>query len=86
MKHLMRGGGGVKKVPKSSDVIYGRPPKYILNHCCMVSHPVKVPMKFFPFISKAISAYYALFRGGGNGGAGGAIAPPTFVNLVLIYP
>ena len=52
----------------------------------MVSHPVKVPMKFFPFIFKAISAYCALFRGGGNGGAGGAIAPPTFVNLVLIYP
>ena len=52
----------------------------------MVSHPVKVPMKFFPFIFKAISAYCALFRGGENGGAGGAVAPPTFVNLVLIYP
>ena len=25
-------------------------------------------------------------RGGGTGGAGGAIAPPTFANLVLIYP
>ena len=24
-KHLMRGGGGVKKGQKSSDVIYGRP-------------------------------------------------------------
>ena len=27
IKHLMRGGGGVKKGQKSSDVIYGRPPK-----------------------------------------------------------
>ena len=25
IKHLMRGGGGVKKGQKSSDVIYGRP-------------------------------------------------------------
>ena len=25
IKHLMRGGGGVKKWQKSSDVIYGRP-------------------------------------------------------------
>ena len=25
IKHLMRGGGGVKKCQKSSDVIYGRP-------------------------------------------------------------
>ena len=27
-----------------------------------------------------------LYRGSGTGGAGGAIAPPTFANLVLIYP
>ena len=25
------------------------------------------------------------FKGGGTGGAGGAIAPPTFANLVQIY-
>ena len=31
IKHLMRGGGGVKKGPKSSDVIYGRPLTYLLN-------------------------------------------------------
>ena len=30
IKHLMRGGGGVKKEQKSSDVIYGRPLKLSL--------------------------------------------------------
>ena len=30
IKHLMRGGGGVKKGQKSSDVIYGRPLAYII--------------------------------------------------------
>ena len=32
IKHLMRGGGGVKKGKKSSDVIYGQPPRDALGY------------------------------------------------------
>ena len=30
INHLMRGGGGVEKGQKSSDVIYGQPLRYLL--------------------------------------------------------
>ena len=34
IKHMMRGGGGVKKGQKSSDVIYGRSLNYLPHLVC----------------------------------------------------